>query len=163
MQMPRCRDRRDLRIGDVERTQVCDLLADHFAAGRLRESELDERMGLAVAAVTTRDLDALLWDLPALPRGDVAVAPAMAGPVMMAPQPVTVRPAPGAPANDPADTAWAVIAAVSGFIVLWMGLLVLVMNTPAVIPCGIGALMSALVGIGIGRHLKGKRTQPPQQ
>ncbi len=55
------------RAGDLERNAVCDQLAAHFAAGRLRADELDARLGAAVAAPTVLELRHLLSDLPATP------------------------------------------------------------------------------------------------
>jgi hypothetical protein len=55
------------RAGDLDRTAVCDLLSTHFAAGRLREDELDARLGAAVHAVTLLELRRLTADLPPLP------------------------------------------------------------------------------------------------
>lgn len=52
------------RAGDLERNAVCDQLAAHFAAGRLRADELDARLGAAVAAPTLLELRHLLSDLP---------------------------------------------------------------------------------------------------
>lgn len=53
-----------LRVGDIERRQVGELLSRHFADGRLNADELDERMGRAMGAKTRADLDGLLVDLP---------------------------------------------------------------------------------------------------
>lgn len=61
---PRPARRPELRIGDAERDRVCDLLAEHFQAGRLTADEFDQRAGSAVNAVTEGDLRRLLADLP---------------------------------------------------------------------------------------------------
>jgi hypothetical protein len=53
------------RAGDLERNAVCDQLAAHFAAGRLRADELDARLEAAMAAPTLLELRHLLSDLPA--------------------------------------------------------------------------------------------------
>lgn len=53
-----------LRVSDAERREVADLLARHFADGRLDQVELDERVGKAMAAKTRADLSGLLVDLP---------------------------------------------------------------------------------------------------
>ncbi len=55
-----------LRVSDAERHEVADLLARHFADGRLDQVELDDRVGRAMAARTRADLDGLLTDLPPL-------------------------------------------------------------------------------------------------
>lgn len=65
--------RPELRIGDAERDRVCDLLAEHFQAGRLTAEEFDLRAESAVAAVTEGDLRRLLTDLPAPPTRQPAV------------------------------------------------------------------------------------------
>lgn len=62
------------RVGDVERAACCDDLAEHFAAGRLREDELETRLDGAVRAVTDVDLRRLVADLP--PRPSAARPPA---------------------------------------------------------------------------------------
>jgi Domain of unknown function (DUF1707)/2TM domain len=54
-----------LRVGDAERTQVIDQLADHHAAGRLTLPEFEERMAAAWTAQTGADLAPLTRDLPA--------------------------------------------------------------------------------------------------
>lgn len=59
--------RRVLRVGDDERSGVCDQLRTHFAAGRLEPPELEERLERALAARTQADLEPLLADLPTLP------------------------------------------------------------------------------------------------
>ena len=54
----------DLRIGDAERSAACDELAVHFAAGRLTEGELSERIESAARAQRAAELYALFHDLP---------------------------------------------------------------------------------------------------
>ncbi|MGA4669630.1 DUF1707 SHOCT-like domain-containing protein [Propionibacteriaceae bacterium Y1923] len=66
-----------LRIGDAERDQTCQVLAAHFAAGRLGPAELDERTSLAVTATTGTELLALTSDLPPL---GTTQRPPVAGP-----------------------------------------------------------------------------------
>jgi hypothetical protein len=55
----------ELRVGDAERGQVIDQLADHHAAGRLTLGEFEERMSSAWTARTGAELAALVRDLPA--------------------------------------------------------------------------------------------------
>ena len=63
----------DLRVSDQDREAAARELRDHFAAGRLSEAELDERLDAAYAAKTGGDLAALRADLPAA-GGSVALA-----------------------------------------------------------------------------------------
>jgi hypothetical protein len=57
----------DLRASDQDRDLAAQQLRDHFAAGRLSEDELNERIERAYSAKTRQQLDDLLTDLPALP------------------------------------------------------------------------------------------------
>ena len=56
-----------LRVSDQQREQAADALRDHYAAGRLTEDELNERLDAALEAKTEPELNALLSDLPRLP------------------------------------------------------------------------------------------------
>jgi uncharacterized protein DUF1707 len=56
-----------LRVSDQQREQAADALRDHYAAGRLSEAELNERLDAALEAKTEPELNALLSDLPKLP------------------------------------------------------------------------------------------------
>lgn len=56
-----------LRVSDEQRESAAQQLRDHFAAGRLTEEELDERVQRAYAARTEHQLRELLADLPRLP------------------------------------------------------------------------------------------------
>jgi DUF1707 SHOCT-like domain len=56
-----------LRVSDQQREQTADALRDHFAAGRITEDELNERLDAALEAKTEPELNALLADLPKLP------------------------------------------------------------------------------------------------
>ncbi len=60
-----------IRVSDAEREQVTARLRDHYAEGRLTESELDERVSAALNAKTFGDLRHLMADLP----GPSPVAP----------------------------------------------------------------------------------------
>ena len=68
----------DVRVSDDERERVAREIREHYAAGRLDDDELNERVDAAYAARTRSELDALRADLPALPvtpteqRADVA-------------------------------------------------------------------------------------------
>jgi Domain of unknown function (DUF1707) len=73
----------DLRVSDAERDAVVAELSEHFQAGRLNSTELDERIGKALTARTGRELAALTVDLPALP-GHGQAAPQPAAPRLLA-------------------------------------------------------------------------------
>ena len=55
-----------LRIGDAERDAAASRLGQHFAAGRLDETEYQDRLAAALAARTGTDLASLFADLPAV-------------------------------------------------------------------------------------------------
>jgi hypothetical protein len=62
-------DRSSLRVADADREQLVEELREHMLAGRLSSDEFEERLGLAYAASTRADLDALRADLPMSPAG----------------------------------------------------------------------------------------------
>ena len=64
-----------LRTSEDQREHTANLLREHFQQGRLSIDELAERLGVAFAARTHRELDALLSDLPA--QGPQATARAL--------------------------------------------------------------------------------------
>jgi hypothetical protein len=64
-----------LRASEDQREHTADLLREHFQQGRLSIDELAERLGVAFAAHTHGELDALLGDLPA--QGPQATARAL--------------------------------------------------------------------------------------
>ena len=53
-----------VRIGTAEREAAASALSEHFAAGRLDQDELEERLDRAYAAKTGADLEPLFQDLP---------------------------------------------------------------------------------------------------
>ncbi|MBP2418279.1 DUF1707 domain-containing protein [Microlunatus capsulatus] len=63
------------RAGDLDRSAVCDQLSAHFAAGRLRDDELDARLEAAVHATTLLELRRLTADLPLVDRPPAAPLP----------------------------------------------------------------------------------------
>lgn len=83
----------DLRVGDVERSRAEALLQDAYCTGRLDEVELDQRLGMVLAAQTRRDLNAGVAGLPAR---------------LTAPQPVVAR--------SPQATALGGVAHLSGLV-----------------------------------------------
>ena len=52
------------RIGDAERERATNLLAQHYADGRLDHDEYDERLDAIWTARTQQDLSQLFADLP---------------------------------------------------------------------------------------------------
>lgn len=65
-------ERGDLRVSDADRDAVVEALRGHAQAGRLSSDELEERVGLALAAKTRDDLSALQRDLPGQAKRVVA-------------------------------------------------------------------------------------------
>jgi hypothetical protein len=57
----------EVRISDQERERGAQEIREHFAAGRLTEQELDERVQAVYEARTAGELEALRADLPPLP------------------------------------------------------------------------------------------------
>ncbi len=55
------------RVSDQQREQAAQAIRDHFAAGRLTDDELNDRLQAALQARTEPELNALLADLPSLP------------------------------------------------------------------------------------------------
>jgi hypothetical protein len=62
----------ELRASDAERERVVAFLREHALLGRLTDDELEDRIGLAYAAVTVGDLEGLIGDLPRASRPAVA-------------------------------------------------------------------------------------------
>jgi hypothetical protein len=56
-----------LRASDEQRERAAQDIREHFAAGRLNEDELDERVQAAYSAKTQPELDKIMVDLPKLP------------------------------------------------------------------------------------------------
>jgi DUF1707 SHOCT-like domain len=56
----------EIRVSDQQRERAAQELRDHFAAGRLSEDELSERVQKVYSARTERELRALLAALVAL-------------------------------------------------------------------------------------------------
>jgi hypothetical protein len=57
----------DLRASDADRERAAQEIREHYAAGRLTEEELEERVQAAVNARTQGELIAVRQDLPRLP------------------------------------------------------------------------------------------------
>jgi hypothetical protein len=56
-----------LRVSDEQRERAAQDIREHFAAGRLNDDELSDRVQAAYAARTQGELNAVLADLPMLP------------------------------------------------------------------------------------------------
>jgi hypothetical protein len=69
---------RSLRVGDLEREAVAEMLRERHVEGRLDAEEFQERLQRCLAAKTYRDLDVLIADFPTpeAERGRVVRAPA---------------------------------------------------------------------------------------
>jgi hypothetical protein len=55
------------RVSDQQREQAAQEIREHFAAGRLSEDEMGDRLDAAYRAKTDHELSAIRADLPALP------------------------------------------------------------------------------------------------
>jgi hypothetical protein len=66
----------NIRVGDAEREAIASQLREHYADGRLTLDELNERLDETFAAKTRAELNAVLRDLPLMPR---PVMPALPG------------------------------------------------------------------------------------
>jgi hypothetical protein len=60
-------DAPDLRASDEQRERAARDIREHFAAGRLSEDELDERVQAVYSAKTQQELNKVMADLPRLP------------------------------------------------------------------------------------------------
>jgi DUF1707 SHOCT-like domain len=57
----------DLRVSDEQRDRAAQDIREHFAAGRLTDDELSDRVQAVYSARTEQELQKLLSDLPKLP------------------------------------------------------------------------------------------------
>ena len=69
-----------MRASDADRDAVVSDLSEHFQAGRLTATELDERTGRALTARTRGELTELAADLPALRPAAPPATPAAGRP-----------------------------------------------------------------------------------
>jgi uncharacterized membrane protein YccC len=60
-------DQGDLRVSDEERERAAQEIREHFAAGRLSDDELSERLSAVYRSQTAQELRAQRADLPQLP------------------------------------------------------------------------------------------------
>jgi hypothetical protein len=60
-------DAPDLRVSDEQRERAAQEIREHFAAGRLDDDELSDRVQAAYSARTEQELKTVLDDLPKLP------------------------------------------------------------------------------------------------
>jgi hypothetical protein len=65
-------DSSELRVSDEQRDAAAREIRDHFAAGRLTDEELSERLSAIYKARTEGELRALRTDLPTLPAAERA-------------------------------------------------------------------------------------------
>ena len=140
-------DRSRMRASEADREQAAEVLKVAFAERRLAKDEFDLRVGLALAALTYADLDALTADIP------VAAPPQ--------PQPAAVqahRRNPKRPAPDHrqarafaviAQAAWArrqLISLLAGLLLLGAGLM---LGSPLAFVAGV-----VVVGVSAPEGLK---------
>lgn len=57
----------DIRVSDEDRERLAAEIREHYAAGRLDDDEMSDRVSAAYAARTEAQLEGLRADLPALP------------------------------------------------------------------------------------------------
>jgi hypothetical protein len=62
----------ELRVSDEQRDAAAKEIRDHFAAGRLTDEELSDRLSAVYKAKTVGELRALSTDLPVLPATERA-------------------------------------------------------------------------------------------
>jgi hypothetical protein len=120
-----------VRIGTAEREAAASALSEHFAAGRLDQDELEERLDRAYAAKTGADLEPLFQDLP---RPGSPVTRSEPGP---------------APAAGRSTVRSALLLAVLAFAVLWVA----VVKIPPF-------FLIPLVWIALARSHRGRRGGP---
>ena len=60
-------DPSEVRVSDQDRERAAGEIREHYAAGRLDDDELNERVDAAYAARTASELEAVRADLPPLP------------------------------------------------------------------------------------------------
>jgi len=80
-----------MRASDADRDRVTDRLREHFAAGRLTQAELDERITAALSAKTLGDLRRVTADLPEPGMAPWAATRTGAGPQRTGPPFVLAR------------------------------------------------------------------------
>jgi hypothetical protein len=68
-------DLQDLRVSDSDRDRVAGELREHFAAGRITDTELSERLGATYAAKTATQLELQRADLPSAGALTVVATP----------------------------------------------------------------------------------------
>jgi hypothetical protein len=60
-----------IRASDADRERAAETLREHFAAGRLNEEELSERVDGVYRATTMQEIEQLWGDLPRLPPSPI--------------------------------------------------------------------------------------------
>lgn len=99
-----------VRIGHEERQNAADNLAEHFAAGRLEQSEFEDRTGAVWQAKTLAELQPLFFDLPGGSLNGFLTSQAASGTERSSRAPATVDSEnsgePARSGDDEARTAW---------------------------------------------------------
>jgi hypothetical protein len=90
-----------LRIGDREREAVAAELREHFAHGRLTQTEFNQRLDAVFASKTQRDLSRITSDLPHVRPDDVPLPSAGVGhPRQLSGRPLGDAPTRSGPRDD---------------------------------------------------------------
>ena len=107
---------RDMRASDADRERVATALRQHYAEGRLVDTELSERIDQAYASRTLGQLRELTLDLPDVtPSAPPVAAPPAASPASATPP---ARPARRNSGLRAMWTTWAVVVAIN--VAVWL-------------------------------------------
>jgi len=104
---------RDMRASDADRERVATALRQHYAEGRLADTELSERIDQAYGSRTLGQLRELTLDLPDVTPS----APPVAAPSAAAPARAPAQARPGS-ALRAMWTTWAVVVAIN--VAVWL-------------------------------------------
>lgn len=142
------------RLSDAERDVAASMLREHFEAGRLDQTEFEERLSSALSARYAHDLDGLFADLPDPQPSRSGTVEAWSAP----PPPwsatgsdaVAPRPAAGLPANA---ANWVSL----GRKLIWPVCIILALVTGSFWPF----IVTAIIGSIVLSHLDSGGRKPP--
>lgn len=138
------------RVGDLERTAVCQELSAQYGLGRITPDELEQRLELAVRAQTRGELAGLVIDLPP-DQGPARPGPA-AAPERPAPPPATL-------ARHARPAAWAFLSLGSTLMAVLMLLGLASATTALIIPALIGGMATFVAGFGVAQTFRPQEDQ----